>query len=240
MTAETQAPQIPGYEILGELGRGAMGVVYRAKHKSLGRMVALKMILPKENVREIDLTRFQTEAEAAAALQHPNVAQLYEIGQYDGKPFFAMEFCPGGTLADQLQDAVLPANEAAALVRTLALAVQSRTTSASFTAILSQPMSCCLEPRAAARRCVTLTPTRPRFAARAWAPQSLIPVPWSQRSPTSAWPSGSIRERAKPRRTSLTPARSLARRATCRRNNRMATLRRCRMCMRSARFSTTA
>ena len=114
MPLETQSPQIPGYEILGELGRGAMGVVYRAKHKSLGRVVALKMILPKDNVREIDLARFRTEAEAAASLQHPNVAQLFEFGEHDGRPFFAMEFCPGGTLADQLQDTVLPANEAAA------------------------------------------------------------------------------------------------------------------------------
>ncbi|MFL5331198.1 MAG: protein kinase domain-containing protein [Gemmataceae bacterium] len=128
MTADSSliaAPSIPGYEILGELGRGAMGVVYRAKQTALGRIVALKMILPREKVRDTDLARFQTEAEAAAALQHPNVAQLYEIGQHDGLPYIAMEFCPGGTLADQLQDSVMPARESAELVRTLANAVQA-------------------------------------------------------------------------------------------------------------------
>src|SRR3954465_13974780 len=107
MQASLDGPQIPGYEILGELGRGAMGVVYRAKQTALGRIVALKMILPRDKARESDLVRFQTEAESAAALQHPNVAQLYEIGQFNGLPYFAMEFCPGGTLADKLQDTVL-------------------------------------------------------------------------------------------------------------------------------------
>jgi hypothetical protein len=93
---------IPGYEILGELGRGGMGVVYRARHQGLQRLVALKMILAGVNAGLEDLTRFRTEAEAIARLQHPHIVQIFEIGEYDHLPFLALEYCAGGSLDKKL------------------------------------------------------------------------------------------------------------------------------------------
>ena len=119
------AATIPGYEILGELGRGGMGVVYKAQHRKLHRVVALKMILAGSHAGNADLARFQTEAEAIARLQHPNIVQVYEVGEHEGKPFFSLEFCGGGSLEKKLNGTPLPAREAAALVETLARAMQA-------------------------------------------------------------------------------------------------------------------
>jgi WD40 repeat protein/tRNA A-37 threonylcarbamoyl transferase component Bud32 len=116
---------VPGYEILGELGRGGMGVVYQARHQKLNRLVALKMILAGSHAAAADLTRFQTEAEAIARLQHPNIVQVYEVGEHEGKPFFALEFCGGGSLEKKLGGTPLPPKEAATLVETLARAMQA-------------------------------------------------------------------------------------------------------------------
>jgi len=118
-------PSIPGYEVLGILGRGGMGVVYKARHQKLNRLVALKMILAGSHAGAADLARFQVEAEAIARLQHPNIVQVYEIGDHEGKPFFSLEFCNGGSLAQKLNGTPLPAQEAAALVQTLARAMQA-------------------------------------------------------------------------------------------------------------------
>lgn len=92
---------IPGYEILGELGQGGMGIVYKARDLVLNRVVALKVVRRETSSR--GLARFLAEAEAAAAVHHLNVVQVYEFGQSDGRPYLALEFCPGGTLADQLR-----------------------------------------------------------------------------------------------------------------------------------------
>jgi tetratricopeptide (TPR) repeat protein/tRNA A-37 threonylcarbamoyl transferase component Bud32 len=123
--AAPAAPAVPGYEVLGELGRGAMGVVYKARQTSLNRVVALKMILRAEHAGAEWRARFLAEAEAVAALQHPGVVQIYEFGTHGGLPFCALEFCPGGTLADRLRGAPLPAGEAAATAQRLARAVQA-------------------------------------------------------------------------------------------------------------------
>src|SRR5262245_35861088 len=116
--------RVPGYEILSELGRGGMGVVYQARQVRAGRLVALKMILGGAHVSADELARFRTEAEAVARLQHPNVVQVFEVGEHDGLPFFSLEFCPGGSLADRLRTGPLPPSEAARLVQTLSRAMQ--------------------------------------------------------------------------------------------------------------------
>ncbi len=121
----TGGVSVPGYEIVRELGRGGMGVVYQARHLKLDRVVALKMILAGGHAGGTELARFKTEAEAIARLQHPNIVQVYEIGEHDGRPFFSLEFCPGGSLDKKLNGLPLPPKEAAQLVETLARAMQS-------------------------------------------------------------------------------------------------------------------
>jgi WD40 repeat protein/predicted Ser/Thr protein kinase len=121
--SEAVAP--PGYEVLDELGRGGMGVVYKARQLGLGRLVALKMILHGGHAGEEERQRFRAEAEAIARLQHPNVVQIYEVGEHTDLPFFSLEFCPGGSLADRLTGTPLPASQAAELIEALAGAVQA-------------------------------------------------------------------------------------------------------------------
>jgi serine/threonine protein kinase len=117
------AVSLPGYEILGELGRGGMGVVYKARQVGLDRVVALKMVLAGAHADPAALERFRREAQAAARLQHPNIVTIYEIREHDGLPCFAMEYVDGGSLAAKLGGRPLAATEAAALVETLARAV---------------------------------------------------------------------------------------------------------------------
>jgi hypothetical protein len=117
------APVLPGYEILGELGRGGMGVVYQARQIKLNRLVALKMILSGGHAGKQELARFRAEAEAVARLAHPNIVQIHEVGEQDGRPYFALEYVAGGSLDRRLQGAPLPAREAARLVATLARAM---------------------------------------------------------------------------------------------------------------------
>jgi WD40 repeat protein len=114
---------VPGYEILRELGRGGMGVVYQARHTKLDRVVALKMILVGGHAGEADLARFKTEAESVARLQHPHIVQIFEVGEHAGLPFFSLEYCPGGSLDKKLNGTPLPPKEAAQLVETLARAM---------------------------------------------------------------------------------------------------------------------
>ena len=116
-------PQVPGYEILELLGRGGMGMVWKARQLGLNRMVALKMILPGPQVEAEDLARFRTEAEAVAHLQHPNIVQIHDIGEQDGRPYFSLEFCAGGTLAQQCAGEPQPADQAATVLNILAQAI---------------------------------------------------------------------------------------------------------------------
>lgn len=115
--------RIAQYEILGELGRGGMGVVYQAQDQRLNRQVALKVILAGGHAGEADRKRFQVEVEAAARLQHPNIVQVYEVGEEDGRPYMALEYCPGGSLEDQIRDQPQPSRQAAQLVAKLAQAL---------------------------------------------------------------------------------------------------------------------
>ncbi len=122
--AETP-PQVAGYEILGVIGRGGMGVVYKARHVGLNRIVALKMILAGGHASARDRARFRTEAEAVARLTHPNIVQIHDIGEADGNPFFSLEFVEGGSLAERLDGTPQPAKVAASMVETLANAVHA-------------------------------------------------------------------------------------------------------------------
>jgi serine/threonine-protein kinase len=121
---DTVLPQVPHHEVEQLLGRGGMGAVYRARHLSLNRPVALKMLLTGLYATRTEVKRFQREAEAVARLRHPNIVQVYEIGDVDGRPYFTMEFVEGGNLAQQIQGVPQPPRTAAALVATLADAVQ--------------------------------------------------------------------------------------------------------------------
>jgi WD40 repeat protein/tRNA A-37 threonylcarbamoyl transferase component Bud32 len=129
--ARAAAPTVPGYEILAELGRGGMGVVYQARQRSVGRLVAVKLLRSDTWADEPDRLRFRTEAEAIARLQHPNIVQLFEVGEWraaEGSPplpFLALEFCAGGPLDSKLNGTPWPAAKAAGFVRTLAGAVHA-------------------------------------------------------------------------------------------------------------------
>jgi WD40 repeat protein len=116
-------PQVRGYEILTKLGRGGMGVVYQAWQTSLHRIVALKMLLAGGHAGPEERARFHTEAEAVARLQHSHIVQIYEVGEADGWPYFAMEFVAGQSLAQQLVGVPFPLREAAQLVEQLARAI---------------------------------------------------------------------------------------------------------------------
>jgi serine/threonine protein kinase len=116
---------VPGYEVLGELGRGGMGVVYQARQVNLDRVVALKMILAGGHAGQTDLARFKGEAEALARLQHPNIVQIFETGEAGGFPFLSLEFVAGGSLAARLDGTPWPPAEAARLVEDLAGAVHA-------------------------------------------------------------------------------------------------------------------
>ncbi|MFO0809311.1 MAG: serine/threonine-protein kinase [Gemmataceae bacterium] len=120
---DTRQAFVPGYEILGELGRGAVGVVYKARQRGLNRFVALKMILAGTHAGRQTLARFRAEAEAVARLQHPNIVQIYDIGEADGLPYFSLEYCPGGPLSGCLDGTPLPGDDAAGIVETLARAM---------------------------------------------------------------------------------------------------------------------
>lgn len=123
--AEAAAPkQIAAYEIVAELGRGGMGVVYEARDLRLKRTVALKVILAGGHAGNSELERFQTEAEAVARLKHPNIVQVYETGEQDGRPFIALEYCPGGCLTDRLTGNTPSPQESARLVASIADAME--------------------------------------------------------------------------------------------------------------------
>jgi serine/threonine protein kinase len=122
-------PTLPGYEILGELGRGGMGVVYKAKQVALNRIVALKVILVGAHASTDERARFRNEAEMVARLHHPNTVQVYELGEWPvpgtnaTTPFLSLEFCGGGSLDKRLRSGPLPPQLAAGLIECLARAI---------------------------------------------------------------------------------------------------------------------
>ena len=118
-------PEIPGYQVQGVLGQGGVGVVYRAFHQRLQRPVALKMLLAGAHAQLAERERFQREAEAVAALRHPNIVQIYDVDEVDGRPYLTMELVDGGSLAEAIQGVPKPAHEAAALMARLADAIHA-------------------------------------------------------------------------------------------------------------------
>ena len=121
--APAAPPNVPGYEVLQELGRGGMGIVYLAWQAGPNRQVALKMIRAGGGAGPDELTRFRTEAEAAARLEHPNIVRLYEVGAHDGRPYFSLEYVAGGSLSAALSGTPQPPRLAAELLEPLARAI---------------------------------------------------------------------------------------------------------------------
>jgi serine/threonine protein kinase/WD40 repeat protein len=112
------------YELLEEIARGGMGVVYKARQVSLNRIVAVKMILAGQLASEAEVRRFRAEAEAAANLKHSNIVAIHEVGQHDGQHYFSMDYIPGRNLADTVRQGPLAPKQAARYVRIIAEAVQ--------------------------------------------------------------------------------------------------------------------
>jgi WD40 repeat protein/tRNA A-37 threonylcarbamoyl transferase component Bud32 len=116
---------VPGYEILGTLGAGGMGVVYKARQLSLNRLVALKMLSSGTAATAEDLSRFRIEAEALAQLQHPNIVQVFDQGKHEGRPYFAMEYVNGPSLAAILEKGPQDPGASAHMIETLARTMQT-------------------------------------------------------------------------------------------------------------------
>jgi serine/threonine protein kinase len=121
---EDSTLNVPGYEILGELGRGGMGVVYKAKDLRNDRLVALKMILSGRGANLIELARFRIEAEAIACLEHPNIILIHEVGVHLGYPFFVLEYAEGGSLAERIRAQPMQCDWTAHVCLKVALAMQ--------------------------------------------------------------------------------------------------------------------
>ncbi len=112
------------YELIREIARGGMGVVFQARQVSLNRTVALKMILAGQLADETDVKRFYTEAEAAANLDHPGIVPIFEVGQHEGQHYFSMGFVEGQSLSQRLAEGPLPPREAAELMRRVSEAIE--------------------------------------------------------------------------------------------------------------------
>lgn len=119
----TSGPIVPGYEILGTLGRGGMGVVYHAREVGLNREVALKMVLGHDRIDQKSLIRFLAEAEAVAAIDHPNVVRVHRYGEANGLPFMALEYLPGGSLGSMLHEGALAVHATVDFLRQIARGV---------------------------------------------------------------------------------------------------------------------
>jgi serine/threonine-protein kinase len=121
--ARNATVEVPGYQLLEKLGQGGMGVVYRAVQVKADRPVALKMLISGELASSEEVERFKAEARAIAALDHPNIVSIYDVGEYAGRPFFSMKLYESGSLADRIAHGPLPSQEAALTVRTVAEAI---------------------------------------------------------------------------------------------------------------------
>src|SRR6516162_5138749 len=117
-------PMVPGYEVLEELGRGGMGDVYKARQQRFKRLVALKLIRDGALAGPQQRARFRIEAEAVGRMRHANIVAIYDVGEHQGRPYFAMELVEGPSLDIHLSGRPQPARQAVELIHSLALAVQ--------------------------------------------------------------------------------------------------------------------
>ena len=118
-------PVIPGYEIIRELGRGGMGVVYEARQERLNRLVAVKVLLGGRYATVTSQARFKAEVDAIGRMQHPNLIQVFDVGEYDGRVYYSMEYLGGGSLEDRIGNVPLPPRKAAELLKILADAIEA-------------------------------------------------------------------------------------------------------------------
>lgn len=121
--ASASSDRLADYDLLNELGRGGMGVVYKARQRALNRIVALKMVLSGGRASKQQLARFMAEARAVARLDHPNIVQVYDIGEHDGLPFFAMEYVEGGALDSLVKKQSMDALAAARMMESVCRAM---------------------------------------------------------------------------------------------------------------------
>ena len=112
-----------GYELIDEIARGGMGVVFKARQQSPERLVAINMILSGQLAGEQEVRRFHIEADAAAHLEHPNIVPIYEVGEHEGRHFFSMAYVDGSSLAAQVTQGPLPPKDAASIVSTITAAI---------------------------------------------------------------------------------------------------------------------
>ena len=118
-------PTVAGFEILEELGRGGMGVVYKARQTNLGRLVALKMVLAGAHAGPSALARLYKEAQAVASLKHPDIVQIHDVGQAGGLPYLSLEFIDGGSLAQQMDGRPQDITQVARTIHALARAIHA-------------------------------------------------------------------------------------------------------------------
>jgi hypothetical protein len=176
-------PAVPGYEVLRELGRGGMAVVYEARQLRLNRLVALKMIRAADLAAPEQLVRFIAEGETVARLRHPNIVQIYEVGSHERRPYLALELMEGGNLSQALASKPPPSWS-----RRWPAPPTTPTGKGSCTATSTRPTCCCR--RAAAPDSSIHKTTNPRRPPSDGSPTR------SPRSPTSAWRSTLARSRA--------------------------------------------
>ena len=120
-----ELPQISGYEMQRVLGRGGVAIVYLAQHVRLGRSVAVKMLLAGHHAKQRELDRFSREARTLAELHHPNIVQIFDVADYNGCPYFTMEYLNGGSLSDRVKERPMPAKDAASMIATFAEAIHA-------------------------------------------------------------------------------------------------------------------
>jgi serine/threonine protein kinase len=207
---------IGGYKVLAELGRGGMGVVYKAWQEPLRRVVALKMMLGGRFADPKHRARFRAEAEAIARLQHPHIVQVFEVGEHDGQPYFTLEYIDGGSLAAHAAGRPQPPDQAAAWVEALARAVHyahergvvHRDLKPANILLQMQNAECRMQNEKAVSHsafCILHYPRSPTSGwPSCWRPANMPPAPARCSARRSTWPPSRRKGKASARRPTCT------------------------------------